>query len=105
VTARAFVAGTLARLILVMAVVATGALAARAFAHNWYDPWCCNLRDCGPVPEGTSVLQDEDGAWVTFPGQAPRRFERASYRPSQDRRVHTCIYQEQNRCLYLPMGM
>jgi hypothetical protein len=72
--------------------------------HGWYDSWCCDQRDCAPVPQGTTIVPAPQGYVVSIPGQEPRLFLQSAVRPSQDGEVHVCIYRGEARCLYMPAG-
>lgn len=87
-------------------------LATPAFAHSWYDPFCCNGNDCQPAPEG-SVRAGKGGYTVTLPlGSHP--MITADFRavvpyrdskPSGDNEYHICIFPKDTlRCLYVPSG-
>src|SRR6056297_2426685 len=47
------------------AVLALILVATAALAHEWYDPWCCNDRDCAPISQ-EHVSITEDGYLVTL---------------------------------------
>lgn len=88
-------------------------LAAGACAHDWYDPWCCNGKDCVPIPDGT-VHPSRGGYRVKLcPGDHPgitgdclfQTVRHSETRPSQDGRYHACIFPTNTlRCLYAPLG-
>ena len=71
---------------------------------DWYDPACCDQRDCKPV-------KDEDVEFGVLPGGG--RFAR--YKPtghiflqfkiSQDERYHVCIWNETALCFYDRAGV
>jgi len=67
-----------------------------AFAHSWYDPVCCDNRDCqeytGTVVEGPTGYTLENGMVIPY----------ASAKVSQDENFHICIYHGQYRCFYAP---
>lgn len=98
---RSFLAGALAL------------LAAGACAHEWYDAWCCNDRDCAPVPDGAVRAVKGGYRYRLCPGDHPgvtgeclSGFLRHSEaRPSEDGRFHVCIYPSNTvRCVYVPIG-
>lgn len=70
-------------------------------AHSWYDPWCCNERDCQPYPHENVTVTDagyllHDGMLVPFD----------EARTSQDGDYHRCVLAGQHRCFYAPpVGM
>jgi hypothetical protein len=72
--------------------------------HNGYDPWCCNERDCKPYPH--AQVQRVPGGWsvVTEPGQEARFFAESGFRGDLDGQTHLCIFQGQNRCIYIGQG-
>ncbi len=91
-----------------------------ADAHEWYDPACCDERDCRPIdaehvtitPQGYRVEVGTLKAVVPF----------NEVRPSQDAGYHVCTYQlrrpqmgpsefnekirriKDRACLYVPLG-
>lgn len=76
------------------------ALAATAFAHSWYDAYCCNERDCRPYPEENVRITPEgyrlhDGTLIPF----------SKARRSLDSDYHVCLYRDGTvRCFYAPVG-
>lgn len=84
-------------------------------AHDFYDPFCCNDKDCQPVPDGAVtivpgqgyriVLDRLDHPMVTKPFDKIIPFSAA--RISGDDRDHMCVYPKDiARCLYVrPRGM
>lgn len=81
-------------------------LSSHAKAHSWYDPWCCNDRDCKKVdsvintPNGVAV--QVDGKIIPIPDSVERKY-------SQDQFTHVCyMVQPDNtitvRCFYIPGG-
>ena len=86
-----------------------------AIAHEWYDPWCCNAKDCAPVP-ASSVQSAPGGYLLTLdPGAHPLVLTRIEafvsyddatrFKRSQDDRWHVCIYPRGVvRCVYQPEG-
>lgn len=95
--------------IAVALIVLLVVLARATFAHSWYDPWCCNERDCAPIPF-RAVEAGPDGWIVTLePGDHPIVQSRvvhvvpyADMRPSQDGDFHACILHDKGamRCFY-----
>ena len=90
-------------LVLICCLVLFGYIRA-AQSHNWYDSWCCDQRDCAPVPAGTTITPAPSGYMVAVPGREPRLFLQSAVRPSQDGEIHICIYRGEARCLYMPAG-
>jgi hypothetical protein len=76
-----------------------------------YDPWCCNHRDCAPIP-ASAVTAGPDGYRVTLrPGDHPLVRSPVSHlvpygteRRADDGRYHACLYPSQDtmRCFYAP---
>jgi len=115
--------GTLAATVLLCAallgltILTTGGAA----AHEWYDPSCCNDRDCAPIPYD-AVEQMEWGYKVTLgygdhplirPGQKPvvMSFPWDVVRQSRDVGHHACVVNWPSmerpfvRCLYVGGAM
>lgn len=84
------------------AVLMLCATVAPAWAHDWYDPWCCHNKDCAPA---SSVEPSSDGGVVIWengvPFQVPKSYP---FRPSRDANWHICILNGQVRCVYMPAG-
>lgn len=86
-------------------------LSASAFAHSWYDTYCCNDGDCAPIP-ASSVTPTDDGWVITLkPGDHPmvtepitHTFKYVRTRQSQDDQFHLCLYPTQHevQCFYAP---
>lgn len=83
-------------------------------AHSWYDPWCCNDKDCQGIPTEAVELTAQ-GYRVTLRPQdhgmlrgetAPHVYVVAyrDARVSPDGGYHACIYPdvETMRCFYAP---
>lgn len=92
---------------------------------HWYDPWCCNTKDCAPIPDH-AVEATDDGWLVTLqPGEHPmvtdqtgvvtfvapymKSGQTKSYgmtRRSKDDQFHACILhwldKPSPRCFYRP---
>jgi hypothetical protein len=84
-------------------------LASTARAHSWYEPECCDTRDCEALlPEQVKVTPE---GYVTPDGELIR-FDEA--RVSADKDFHWCKYQrdstkviqpfEKRKCFYAPVG-
>ena len=73
-------------------------------AHSWYPQDCCHDGDCAPVKsieylaDGFMRITTENGRSALFHKILPRQ-------PSQDERMHACIYDGQPMCLFVPPGM
>lgn len=98
--------------IILVVCIAGLVMAAKAQDHehgvgnlpDWYDPGCCNLRDCRPV-------EDKDIEFVTQGGSDFVRhiptgllFQRSQWKTSQDERYHVCIYNGGPLCVYIRAG-
>lgn len=83
-------------------------------AHEWFDPWCCNGRDCQPIPDSAVKITPQGYVITLNPGDhpalaketAPRTYTvpYASARVSLDpeQRFYACIYPDPSsmRCFY-----
>lgn len=69
-------------------------------AHSWYDPWCCNDKDCRPVP-CTELIEQNNGD-LEYKGYI---IPKDKIKPSQDKDCHVCIFLEQGRCAYVHQGV
>lgn len=58
---------------------------------DWYDPSCCNKRDCKPVNDSDIVFEQFEGQPVARYVPTGNRFQRNQFRQSQDERYHVCI--------------
>jgi len=70
---------------------------------DWYDPACCNLRDCHPVDNPNDIEPLMHGTepvlrWI--PGDII--FVRSKFRKSQDERFHVCHIGTSPMCIYIP---
>jgi len=73
---------------------------------DWYDPTCCNQRDCRPVP-------DSDIEFSTLPGggivarykPTGNIFTQDRFKLSQDERYHVCIWNGTSLCFYDRSGV
>ncbi len=83
----------------------------QAFAHSWYDPYCCNGRDCQPIPTQSVKVTPKGYLVILRPGEHTmvKRTVRhlvpfAKVKPSADRRYHACLFPNQDhiRCFYAP---
>ncbi len=90
---------------------------------DWYDPACCNLRDCRPIPvdpadeqpvafvapESKAYNPEDDETWIVPAGPAYRWhglvFLKWQFRVSQDERFHVCVQNTTTYCIYLPFGV
>lgn len=91
-------------------------VASIVWAHSWYDPYCCNDKDCRPISstaEGWSEVELTSVGYVWTSSRSgirhiiPHGDERI--RPSRDGDYHACelpdspLGYEYARCLYVPM--
>lgn len=67
-------------------------------AHSWYDPWCCDEKDCRAIASD-QVVAKPDGYHVMGFVVAYK-----DARVSADADYHVCILFEQMRCFYAPPG-
>lgn len=68
-----------------------------ASSHEWYDKWCCDGKDCGPVEKEPPSTK---GGYL-INGQI---FPFDKVRASKDNRWHVCIWGGKVRCVYAPMS-
>lgn len=76
-----------------------------------YDPWCCNMKDCAPIP-ASAVSPGPNGWRVTLrPGDHPLVRNQVSHlvpygteRRAVDGRYHACLFPTEQtlRCIYIP---
>jgi len=89
----------------VLLLFALLAFMAPASAHDFYDPLCCNDRDCEPIP-ASGVTETKSGYVVQYSsihGNEVRGFikkDLAKFSP--DGRFHACQMPSGVRCLYVP---
>lgn len=92
--------------------LAAGAPGVRA--HSWFDPWCCNDRDCQPIPDSAVKITPQGYVITLNPGDhpmlsketGPRTYTvpyanaRVSLDPEQ--KFFACIYPDPSsmRCFY-----
>lgn len=70
---------------------------------DWYDPSCCNQRDCRPLDSPDEIEPMRLGAEPAFKHlPSGLVFTRERFKPSQDERFHVCIYNGQPLCIYIP---
>lgn len=98
------------RLIVFFAFLILVAASSVGLAHSWYDPACCDNRDCRPIP-GEAVTITPQGYRVQHDGiDQTVPFHDAL--PSRDAGWHICITIDGARirrigkgtCLYAPLG-
>lgn len=74
---------------------------------DWYDPSCCNQRDCKPVLD-RDVEITVDGAGTAIIRYTPTGnvFYQSQWRRSQDERYHACISRSLGSlCFYIRTGV
>jgi hypothetical protein len=99
------ITGTLLLGFAVLLIFAAGT----ARAHSWYEPECCDTRDCEPIPPDQVKVTPE--GYITPDGELIK-FNEA--RVSADKDFHWCKYQrnstqviqplEKRKCFYAPAG-
>ena len=89
-------------------------LCGSAEAHEWYDAWCCNTRDCSAIPvknvqikpDGYHVqLRIGDHPMVTGNRSYIIPFSGKGILVSQDNDYHICLRKDKAqsfRCFYAP---
>jgi hypothetical protein len=90
------------------ALVAAFLLAESAAAHDWYEPMCCNEKDCEPLPD-SAVTQVREGYRVRYAGKRGLAVDVivpwSKARPSQDHQFHGCASPVRFFCLYVPFNV
>lgn len=79
-------------------------------AHEWYDPYCCNDKDCKTVEaHGAKIEFADKGYLIEYRGyETLVPYGSSKVKPSQDTNIHLCIIQgdiQQDigiRCIYIP---
>lgn len=84
-----------------MVLVTVGA----AGAHSWYDPMCCDNKDCEPIAAG--LVSTVPTGWYVggeFNVFIPRTHK--DLRVSEDSQYHICRWPSKHfvRCFYVPSG-
>lgn len=84
-----------------------------ARAHEWYEPYCCDERDCRPAEVG-EVVERDGGYYVTSSDQHFAYDDNAVRHMAPDGRFHVCQFLSSSgyfsqsppetvtRCLYVP---
>ena len=67
---------------------------------DWYDPACCNQRDCRPVKDDEIEFSNMGGQLVARHKPTGAIFTRDRFKVSQDERYHVCIYNGAPLCFY-----
>lgn len=81
-----------------------------AGAAHWYDPGCCDMRDCEPVEPG-AIVQTPEGYMVRYltsrgfvaDGFLPHGH--SSIRQSRDAQEHACATSQRVLCIYIHFGV
>lgn len=73
---------------------------------DWYDPSCCNQRDCRPVKDDEIEFGEIGGQPIIRHKPTGAVFQRSQFRQSQDERYHVCINVVSGAplCVYLRAG-
>lgn len=73
---------------------------------DWYDPACCSINDCKPVPDDTiEFFSDALGNPIVRYKPTGNIFERGLWKTSQDERFHVCIANSgRSLCVYVRTG-
>jgi len=102
-----------------LAALATLALVSGVTAHSWFDPWCCNGRDCQPIPDGAVKVTPQGYVVTLRPSDHPAlareteprtylvTFDKARVSLDPEQRFFACIYPDPStlRCFYArPLG-
>lgn len=89
------------------------------FAHEWFDPWCCNGRDCQPIPDAAVQITPKGYVITLHPQDHPALkgekaphtyfvpYDKARVSLDPEQRFFACIYPDPSsmRCLYArPQG-
>lgn len=103
------------RILFVLVVITLLLLAAVCFAQphqhihgvtvpDWYDPDCCDRRDCFPVEDSKDLEFLQLGGIPAIRYKKTYMFMQNStkWRKSQDERFHVCIYNTTPLCVYIP---
>ncbi len=73
---------------------------------DWYDPNCCNVRDCRPVEDSTIEFAMLNGQDIVRHKPTGAVFRRDQWKISQDERYHVCITTgAMPLCVYLRSGV
>jgi hypothetical protein len=92
------------RVALVLALLVGGA--GPAYAHSFFDRWCCSGDDCQPAPLKSVTWTPQGWHVVTpfFDDIVPVDDERIRYVPvGEDQQFYICEYPKKHiRCLYVP---
>ena len=99
----------IASLALIIAACASLASAQAPHIHggeipDWYDPACCNQRDCRPVDDSSIEFDTLNGAPVVRYKPTGDIFTRERWKTSQDERYHVCIWNGTPLCVYIRSG-
>jgi hypothetical protein len=72
---------------------------------DWYDPSCCNQRDCKPVKDEEIEFDTIGGAPVARHVPTGSIFTQDRWKISQDERYHVCIWNSNPLCVYIRPGV
>lgn len=72
---------------------------------DWYDPICCNVRDCKPVlDKDVQFGIDVNGTAIITYLPTGNVFYQNQWKQSQDERMHACIFNNASLCFYIRAG-
>lgn len=72
-------------------------------AHDFYDPWCCNDKDCAPAAAGSVSWTPQGWSVPRLQTVVPFDDTRIRHNPSDVPGFSICEYPKGNlRCLYVP---
>ncbi len=85
-----------------------------ARAHSWFDPWCCNDKDCQPIPDEAVKVTPQGYVITLRPQDHPMLakevmthtyrvpFDKARVSMDGEQRFFACIYPDPAtmRCFY-----
>lgn len=72
---------------------------------DWYDPECCNLKDCRPVEDETIDFSNNAfGPILVYTKENIKLdFPKSRWRNSKDEHYHVCYRGDVVYCAYLPV--
>lgn len=85
-----------------------------SWAHSWFDPWCCNDRDCQPIPDSAVKITPQGYVITLQPGDHPMLaketrphtytvpYAKARVSLDPEQKFFACIYPDPSsmRCFY-----
>jgi hypothetical protein len=95
--------------LLAVALLMLACAVASAHEHSWYDPWCCNDKDCAVYSPDDVLLVGPSGYHLATGEVIPY----SAAKPSPDGRYHRCVQtwdqsdegrpKGSTRCFYAPL--